>query len=501
MTETLRFNSNLTTIKVSIGERNIEIINHFSFKLSLKFIEQSEKTKDFRNSFIESVYDMYTKAIAMEQENDTIKISKSDFSCIEESELTKIFEAILSNDNSTFEVYRQIDCVDPYERYYLALKKLYQQSFQLIGESIQKSVDSFKSIIEPLEMYKFDHLISPIDEIITPMDRLISPIKIDIPKIEFPNIDLFEITNNVKEMQLQKLSELSLVVNSTIQTNEKFKENFGFAKSILRTSSVFHNQLTGIISEFDSISKKFTSIISSSLQPTFDMLATINTGLDYVDKHYKERHEILRSFGWWYLSDLDEELLEKIYVNQGDYTKKEVDQIICNYYRENRCEKLKKMVKGWKELEYFQTRKTDIHQIRVIHGQKYFNSSVTLLTILIEGITRDFIKLQSGEGYYRFSRVRKELRMEVENNYEFSLLEFKVANHVLENIEEVFGGSFDPSAPQKTPDYKRDKRMHGQAFEEQEESDSLKLFLQLNELYNLFSSIENRNDKLIEVTV
>lgn len=92
------------------------------------------------------------------------------------------------------------------------------------------------------------------------------------------------------------------------------------------------------------------------------------------------------------------------------------------------------------------------------------------------------------------------MRTEVENNYELSLLEFRVANHILENIEDVFGGSFDPSAPQETPDYKRDKRTHGQATEEQKESDSLKLFLQLNELYNLFTSIENQrkeNDGII----
>lgn len=468
MTETLTFFPKFNTIKVSIGESDIEIINHFSFRLSMKFIRESEETKDFRNAFIESVYDMYTHTIGAEQESDSDKLPKYEFIRIEESELTKIFEAILNNDGTTLEVYQRIECVDQYERYYKALKKLFQQSTQMIGQSIKKSVEGFKSIIKPVQMYKIDHLITPINDLITPMDNLINAIRIESPAIQF---------------------------------NEKFKESFAFAESIQRTSSIFHNQLTGIIGKLDYISGTFTSIISNSLQPTFDMLASINTGLEHVNTHFKYRHQTLKNFGWWYLSGFDEELLENIYVNRDKLTKEDVDQLICNYYRENKCRKLKKMVRSWEGLEYFQTRKIDIQQIRVIHGQKYYNSSVTLLTILIEGIARDFIKLQTGQGYYRFSKVRKELRTEVENNYELSLLEFRVADHVLETIEDVFGGSFDPSSPQNTPDYKRDKRLHGQALGKQNESDSLKLFLQLNELYNLFSSIENQGREYEEILV
>lgn len=324
MTETISFIPDFSTIEVSIGEQKIEIINHFSLKLSLKFIKESDKTKDFRQAFIESVYDMYTKTIATKQENDSIKISKNEFLDIEESELTEIFQEILKNDRTTFEIYQQIDCVDQYERYYLALKKLFQKSTQMIESSIQKTMDSFKSIIEPIQMYKIDHLISPINDLITPMDHFINPIKIDFSNIHF---------------------------------NEKWKESFAFAESIQRASSIFHNQLTGVISEFDYISNELNSIISNALQPTFDMLATINTGLDYVDLHYKERHETMRRFGWWYLSDLDEELLEKIYLNQDNMTIEDVDQLICNYYRNDKCNKLKKWLRVGRGLNIFKQEK------------------------------------------------------------------------------------------------------------------------------------------------
>jgi len=115
---------------------------------------------------------------------------------------------------------------------------------------------------------------------------------------------------------------------------------------------------------------------------------------------------------------------------------------------------------------------------------------------MIEGISRDFVRSHLGQGFYHFSKVREEMHNIVENDESISLFEFRVADHVLKCVDDTFGGKFNPTTPEESPDYKRDKRLHGQAFEKQCESDSLKLLLQLNELFNLFNSINNESDEV-----
>ncbi|MDD4753236.1 MAG: hypothetical protein PHT78_08330 [Desulfitobacteriaceae bacterium] len=246
--------------------------------------------------------------------------------------------------------------------------------------------------------------------------------------------------------------------------------------------SQFQNQLQNISKQIsDSVGQFLTGFQEALKNIDFEKLAKA--------KKYRECHETLNSFGWWYLSDFDKELLDQIHDGKETIGQDEVDSIICQYYRANRCEKLKNMVKRWNRLPYFNARAIDSHQMVVIHGRRYYNSSVKLLIIMIEGVTRDFVQSHSGEGHFHFFKVRQELRNILENDDDITYFEFIIVDCILNLVDEIFGGHFDPIAPDQSPDYKRDKQLHGQALGMQTESDSLKLILQLNELYRIFESV------------
>lgn len=400
-----------TSIEVTIGKRKIKILNRFGLKICRKFIEQCEKTNDFRSEFINAVYEMYSDNLIRDVSDcNGTSVSETEFLKIEDTQLMLILNAILEKDPYLFELYNKIECENPYGRFYLVIKR----QIENLSETLKKSFQ----------------------------------INIDINVLK-------EITAGFK--------------------------SFG---------SVFAN----VQSNLTDALKELIPKINISLKPFFDALATIDFGKLHLIGHLRECHNTLISFGWWYLNDIDEQLLNKIFENKDIITKQEVDRIICDYFRANRCEKLKNMTKGWKQLPYFKARAIDVHQIVIIHGQKYYNSSVTLLTIMIEGVTRDFVQSHLGQGFYKFSKVREELRNIVENDDNIGLFEYTIADHILKCVEETFSGGFNPATPEESPDYKRDKRLHGQALEKQCEADSLKLFLQLNELYNIFYLTGNQTD-------
>lgn len=415
-------------IEILIGDHRVEILNRFSLRKYKLFMEKCENTDDFRQAFIEVVYQMYYDSLTTDGHADQREtLSERDFYEIDESQLEKVLNAILAKDSSLSGFFKEIEIDDPYERLHLAMK-----------QQIRSLADHLKvPIFSGLDFSKFQ-----------------------------TSIDL---QNQIKNL----LGSVSINANA-------FKLGIDFSKII---PPIY------VQNQFQETFKKISESLYQFALGFQEALKNIDfEKLRHVEK-YRECHETLNSFGWWYLSDFDEELLDKIHCGKENLDQDEVDSIICGYYRDNRSEKLKSMVKQWSQLPYFKARSTDWHQIVVIHGQKYYNSSVKLLIIMIEGVTRDFVRSHSGEGYFHFLKVRQELRNLLENDDNITYFEFIIIDHILKLVDETFGGHFDPVAPEESPDYKRDKQLHGQALGIQTEADSLKLFLQINELYRIFESV------------
>ncbi|MDD3889934.1 MAG: hypothetical protein PHR65_08435 [Syntrophomonadaceae bacterium] len=415
-------------IEILIGNNRVEMLNRFSLRKCKLFMEKCENTNDFRQAFIKVVYQMYCDSLTTDEPTDQREtLSERDFYEIDETQLEKVLNAILDRDSSLFRFFRELEIDDPYERLHLAMK-----------QQIRSLADHFKvPIFSGLDFSKFQ-----------------------------TSIDL---QNQIKNL----FDSVSINANA-------FKLGIDFSKIIPPID--VQNQLQDTF-------KKMAESVNQFVLGFQEALKNIDfEKLRQVEKD-RECHETLNRFGWWYLSDFDEELLDKIHCGKESIDQEEVDSIICGYYRANRCEKLKSMVKQWSQLPYFKARSTDWHQIVVIHGQKYYNSSVKLLIIMIEGVTRDFVRSHSGESYFKFLKVRQELRNLLENDDNITYFEFIIIDHILNLVDDTFGGHFNPVAPEESPDFKRDKQLHGQALGIQTEADSLKLFLQINELYRIFESV------------
>lgn len=161
------------------------------------------------------------------------------------------------------------------------------------------------------------------------------------------------------------------------------------------------------------------------------------------------------------------------------------------------------MVKGWVELPFFKCRQRVFHEILVNHSRKYFNSSVALLTIYIEGVITDFVRVNLKTPKYKvlpaIADIREKMK-EANLSHDWQ----KVLDNIFNKIAGAFQEGFDLANPDATSNYSRHKIAHGHVYEEVSEADSLKKFLYLNELYNLFlllgRSIDNDEEKVKDIS-
>ena len=153
------------------------------------------------------------------------------------------------------------------------------------------------------------------------------------------------------------------------------------AEQAYRTINNFTDAFTRGIS---SVSEAFSKI---DLSPFFD----ISDRLSYT-ADFEEKNEMLNGFGWYLISELPEGIVDEIYERRNEITQEEVDSLIVQHFRDNRCQELKKIVKRWKQLPYFEARKIVFHDAQVCHSRRYFNASTTLISLHFEGVVTDFVR-------------------------------------------------------------------------------------------------------------
>ena len=73
-----------------------------------------------------------------------------------------------------------------------------------------------------------------------------------------------------------------------------------------------------------------------------------------------------------------------------------------------------------------------------------------------------------------------------------AIYEYEVFHDVIDRIEKAFTEGFEHSNPDAASNESRDKIAHGHAYEAENEVNSLKKFLYLNELYSLFLYLDKK---------
>ena len=186
------------------------------------------------------------------------------------------------------------------------------------------------------------------------------------------------------------------------------------------------------------------------------------------------------------LRELPPKVINHIIEHQETLTATDVEVMIVKYFRANRCKELKRIVRSWNELPYFKCREGIFHEALVNHSRKYFNSSVTVLTIHTEGVITDFTRIQLKNPRFRLCQALEDITEELAQLGEVSLYEHDIFCDTIERIKEAFNENFAMDNPEEASNSSRHKIAHGHAYDKETELNSLKCFLYLNEVYYLF---------------
>ena len=223
--------------------------------------------------------------------------------------------------------------------------------------------------------------------------------------------------------------------------------------------------------------------------PNFDNIAN---SLNFITG-FEEKNELLKSFGWYLISELPEEIVDEIYERRDEIAQEEVDALIIKHFRDNKCQALKCIVKSWTALPYFESRKVVFHEAQVCHSRRSYNASTTLISLHYEGVVTDFVRDRVNTPTYRVEKALKCIN-DLANDLNLSAMSFKdwiVCSYVLECVDQAFTTNFSPSDPDSCPNNSRHKIAHGHATAKETEANSLRRFLFMNELYKLFCCLEH----------
>lgn len=224
--------------------------------------------------------------------------------------------------------------------------------------------------------------------------------------------------------------------------------------------------------------------------PPFEV-SKLSEAFDHI-KDFEEKNELLKNFGWFLISELPEEIVDTIYEQRDEITQEEVDTLIIQYFRNNKCVVLKQMVSGWRDLPYFESRRDVFHQAQVCHSRRTYNASTTLLSLHFEGIVTDFVRENMSSPTYRAEKALESvtnLALDMPLNV-MPFTEWIICRCVLDCIDTTFTTNFSPADPESCPNSSRHKIAHGHATEKETEANSLRRFLYMNEMYKLFSCLE-----------
>lgn len=486
--------NNAPLLKVSLDKTEVQIRVFFSMSCCEIFFNRHDHGDSFRTAFSKSVFHMYKQA-----KDSAVAFVENDFIRIADEDLIIIINEILSQDNKIKLEYEKSDCADVYEKFFIANKSILKNATAGIAKSLERMSRTFELINKPL----ITSISSAMNNIVMPtvkMYGLTSEASI-ISNYNFPKLN--SLFSNIAKMQ--HLEMQSHIDFSSLQSalNNVPKVQFPELASVLSniTKPIFDIQ--AIISPFQDLMESFSTINETLVQTvsapllkmveaTQKVMASIDFSLLIYRKEWSEQRETLLKYGWFYSGELPEELVNTIHMKREELSVEDVDKIIVGHFRQNKCEELKKIVKRWETLNYFQCRARIFHEALVNHSRKYFNSTVTLLTIHTEGIITDFVRTSLNTPRFKVEKAIEDIRKELDENDDVSIYEFEVFSDVIKQIEEAFNESFKHSEPDATSNKSRHKIAHGHAYEIENEVNSLKRFLYLNEIHCLFSRLSNQ---------
>lgn len=467
------FLNNAPIIKISISKIEIQIRIFFGITCCEIMFEQYEQTNNYRTAFAKTVFYMYQQTL----EDNRTALSENDFITTTDENLQTVLNQILEQDNKVKIEYNKNETENIYERFYKANEVI------LKSEKITKTLSALNTpLLTTLTNAIRTTVFSPPDYLAGLTSRLTSVVT-NIPTYDFPKdygLSQFQSAFvNIPKIQFPKLaSTLSSIPHVAFDIHEII--------------SPLQHVLERVQLVSESLAQKLKAPLLQMAKTAQSLASSIDFSLLVYHKEWTEERETLLKYGWFYSTALPDELADYIHENQEELSVDDVDKVIVNYFRQNKCKALKNMVRNWRELPYFLCREQIFHEALVNHSRKYFNTSVTLLTIHTEGIITDFVRTTLNNPRFHVEKAIDDIKQELAKNTDASIFEYEVFSDVIERLEDAFNENFKLSDPDATSNKSRHKIAHGHAYEKENEVNSLKRFLYLNEIYSLFALLSSR---------
>jgi len=228
--------------------------------------------------------------------------------------------------------------------------------------------------------------------------------------------------------------------------------------------------------------------MSSLLRPHFE---TANRISDLVGNWFERNRVVFGDWtkiGWavrtrrflaehnWTFSSITSEMVEHFTGSEESISISDVDGHIVRCFAENDATKLKQLVESWMIIKVFSSRRHIFSEAIAAHKEGFFNCTVSLLTIHTEGVMRDFLQFYLDSPNHRDAtkNIRKELDQYVLSIAAKNFISFSEMLRCMESW-----GSMESFFE------KRNEIAHGRAVQKNNEADSLRQFLFIDEVFRV----------------
>ena len=509
-------------ISITINNKPCIINAFFSMKLLEQYFAFYDKCKDYRIAFAHVVYNMQVES-PKESPSISELLIEQDFVDASNDELFVIMKEILKDDGGLKTEFDKNESEDIFERFYVANKDMLDNLTRPLKDMFRKHQALVDKMIPPTLYSNLEKIQASISKVTLPAIR---PELLGVAKVIQEQslqskaiLDMFEqqkaLANIIQPTQLKYMENtlsairpnfdnfaraLSMInfdgfasaANAITKTNNIFATSTALQTLISSTPRVNFDLFQSMAPVFEKF-KEHTEAIAK-IQIPFDAISKAFANIDFslleYNKDWDERHDAFITYGWFYLNELPEELIDDVFTRQHELTQEDVDMIVVTHFRHNRCEALKRIVKSWNNATCFNSRKIVFRQALNAHSHKWYNLSVTMLTLHIEGVITDFARLALNKPKFKAENALKEIDTHMDE-IPLTLTDWQIYSTIICEVQSVLTESFDLTNPETASNNSRHKIAHGHVIDKETEVASLKRFLYLNELYRLFTAIEN----------
>ncbi len=288
-----------------------------------------------------------------------------------------------------------------------------------------------------------------------------------------------------------------------IETHDSFEEFKKFIVGyVIRETEKLAETLNNLAS---SIAKQITENFALSIQEiqtlSAEIMRTTTEAMhqsfvelnEVITQYFKKRAEldpIMAEFGWGGLSAIPGNIIQFINANKSRLSSNDVDELITDYYESENFREFELLVSSWWWNPSFSSRKLAILEAFSCYKLRLNIASITLITIHMEGIIKEFLFWSFGIVRKRDSSAIQEVRERSKNQNNARIPYMYECNiKALEEIERRYSENFKIEQLDETSNLSRHKIAHGHMCDEVSKADVLKTFLWVNELENLLSSM------------